>query len=196
MDRKEECTVRIIALITPAHDRVRRQRPPCLGEKCRITRRRYGNSRLTGGIAAKSAPSAVPRLAAGADSWDPGAGEHEIRMITMRSARAWPEFVGKYSDDDILEAGRVERPQAINIVFDGVELGQRRIGVHRRRRVTGCCRMDVGTGERVIKEAGGWEPRLDAAFARQSEVLEAGIVAIDGEFARQFRCLRDIEIVH
>src|SRR3984893_3551841 len=117
--------MRIVALITPAHERVPRQRPPRLGEKCRITRRRYGNSRLTGWIAAKSAPLAIPRLAAGADSCDPGAGEHEIRMITMRSARPWPVFVGKYSDDDILEAGRVERPQAVNVVFDGVEFGQR-----------------------------------------------------------------------
>src|SRR3984893_10574849 len=143
--------MRIVALITPAHDRVRGQRPPRLGEKCRITRRRYGNSRLTGWIAAKSAPLAVPRLAAGADSCDPGAREHKIRMITMRSARPWPVFVRENSDDEILEAGRVDRPQAINVVFDGVELGQRRIGVRQRRRFTSCCRMDVGTGERGIQ---------------------------------------------
>src|SRR5580704_9142232 len=48
--------------------------------------------------------------------------------------------------------------------------------------------MDVGSGERVIEEAGGREPRLDAACARQAEVLEPRNVAVDGEIARQLRC--------
>jgi hypothetical protein len=58
--------------------------------------------------------------------------------------------------------------------------------------------MDVGTGECVIEEAGGRESRLDAACARQAEVLEPRNAAVNGELARQLRCkigLSNIETV-
>src|SRR3984893_13787539 len=116
----------------------------------------------------------------------------------MRSTRHRLVFVGKHSDHDTLWPGQVERAQAINVVLDGIEFSQCRINVDRCCRFTGCCRMHIGTGECVIEEAGSREPRLDAAFARQSEVLEAGNAAIDGEFSRQLRCkigLYNIETV-
>jgi len=43
--------------------------------------------------------------------------------------------------------------------------------------------MYVRASESVIEQAGSRESRLDAACASQSEVLETGNSAIDGEFA-------------
>src|SRR5262249_20373659 len=150
-----------------------RQRSARFCKKCRVARRGYGYTELTGRIGAKSAACAVPRLFAGTNTCDPRPGEHEIGVFGMRRAVPWPVLICKHANDNIFEICRVERAQTVNIILDRIELRKSRISLGRRCRVAAGCWMDIGTGKGMIEKARGGSTRLDSVLACQCKILKA-----------------------